>query len=180
MLDKNPRVQFFPRNAVYDGIGAVESLTALPHKLNNVAAVWLDELLYNHYFAHRCLYRMAKFIYLIREPKPTLNLITKEGWQADHMELYYTFRLRRIYEMTRKTPGAILLTHEDVQTGRGLRLIEEYLNLKMPLECDADSLSKARSYNPLVSSLNLEVAQQAYERYLYLIRQLPIRFASFS
>lgn len=180
ILDKNPRVQFFQTNTVYDGIGAIEGLVSHEHKLKNVAAIWLDELLYNHYFANKCLYRCAKFIYLIREAKPTLNGIVKEKWETDHAHLYYMFRLRRIYEMARKTPGAVLLTHDDLITGRGFPLVEEYLSLKQPLEQDDSLLNKVRSYNPLVSPKNLEVAQQSYERYLYLIRQMPIKSFSFS
>lgn len=174
ILDRNPRVQFFQTNAVYDYINVIEALTSHPHKLNNAAAVWLDELLHNHYFAHKGLYKFAKFIYLIRDAKFTLNGIVKESWEANHLELYYTFRLRRIYEMARKTPGAVLLTHDDLITGRGFKVIEDYLNLKVPLELDESLFSKKRSHNPLLSSDNIERAQQTYERYLYLMRQMPI------
>ncbi len=153
-LDRNPRVQWCRSNLIYDHPFILEQIMSIPHKLNNSAAIWMEELLYNFYFTHKRIYEMCRFIYVIREPRSSVN------------PLYYTYRLRRMCEMARKTPGAVLLTYDDIITGRGFPLLEEYLCLKesiMPVDAvKSDFLGSSE-------------AQKSYERYFYYLKNLNLR-----
>jgi hypothetical protein len=174
VLDKNPRVQWCRADIIYDHPDTLEALTSQTHKLSNSAAVWLDDVLYNFYFTHKSLYQCCKFIYVVRDPRSTLNTLVRSRADAPGMLRYYTYRLRRICEMARRTPGAVLLTWDDMVTGRGFPLLEKYLYLKEPLVND-DSLWKPAQSNPNVTSAMLEHAQRSYERYLYYLRNLKLR-----
>jgi hypothetical protein len=156
ILDKNSRVQWCKVDVIYDHPIKLQSILAIPHKLNNAAAIWLDELLYNHYFTHKRLYEMCRFIYVIRDAKSSKSV------------KYYTYRLRRICEMARCTPGAVLLTYDDIITGRCNPLLEDYLCLKEPLIIDKSLFSVPSFY---VDSY----AQESYERYLYYLKQFNLR-----
>lgn len=163
-LDKNPRVQWFKSNVIYDHISTVEKLVDKPHKLKNAAAIWLDELLYNFNFSSKYLYSCCKFIYVIRPPKPTLSCIG-EGFVN-----YYTYRLRRICEMARCTPGAVLLTWDDLVAGR-LDLVENYLNLKEKID-PIQGIVPTKSVQWSI----LDNAQQSYEKYLYYLKNLNLQY----
>lgn len=172
ILNRNPRVQFTHPNLVYNHPEVVESLTNHVHKLSNSAAVWLDMVLHNFYFSHKEIYKMCKFIYMIREPKPTLNSIVDLNSNADCVTRYYCYRLRRICEMARDTPGSLLLQWEDVYTGRAFHLIERFLGLKEPLQPDQLLFVQPKP-NPFVTTNMIETCQNAYERYLYYLKNLP-------
>lgn len=174
ILDKNPRVQWCRANLVYNHPDVLEVLTSQPHKLSNSAAIWLDDVLHNFYFTHKALYQFCKFVYVIRDAKPTLNLLAKTRGDAPGMFRYYTYRLRRICEMARNTPGAVLLTWDDMLTGRGFSLLKQYLCLKEPLVSD-EALFPKTDHNPYVTSAMIEHAQAAYERYYYYLRNLNLR-----
>jgi hypothetical protein len=142
------------------------------HKLRNSAAIYLDEIKYNHAFCCPTLYKMCKFIYLIREARPSLNAILHTGYNPQSGFFYYTYRLRRLYEMAKKTPGAVFLTWENVASGKGLELIEEHLNLKDPLKIeDFEGVD-----TPDVIDLKLvERAQARYEKYFYLFKNMNLK-----
>jgi hypothetical protein len=173
ILDKNPRIQWCRTDLVYNHPDALEVLANQPHKLNNAAAIWLDDVLYNFYFTNKALYPFCKFIYVIREAKPTLSLLINSKGDAQGMFRYYTYRLRRICEMARQTPGALLLTWEDMVTGRGLPLVEDYLYLKQPLINDITLYPQAPN-NLFTTSTMVNQAQAAYERYYYYLRNLKL------
>ena len=172
ILNRNPRVQYNSSNFLYDHPDALKSLTDQPHKLNNSAAVWLDEVLQNFSFTNKSIYKCCRFIYLIREPKPTLNTIVSMRTNVDGMVRYYCYRLRRICEMARNTPGSLFLTWEDVYTGRSFPMLEKFLGLKESLILD-QTLFKTTKLSPFVTGKMFETCQNAYERYLYYLKNLP-------
>lgn len=171
ILNRNPRVQLTHPNLVYNHPEVVESLTNHTHKLSNSAAVWLDVVLHNFYFSHKEIYKMCKFIYMIREPKPTLDSIVDLNSNTDCVIRYYCYRLRRICEMARSTPGSLLLQWEDVYTGRAFHLVERFLGLKEPLQLDQLLFVQPKP-NPFVTTSMIETCQNAYERYLYYLKNL--------
>lgn len=172
ILNRNPRIQYTHPNLVYNHPDVVESLTNHPHKMSNSAAVWLDDVLHNFYFTNKAIYKLCRFIYLIREPKPTLNAIVDMKANAPGMTRYYCYRLRRICEMARSTPGSVLLTWEDVYTGRAFPILEKFLGLKEPLALD-QGLFVVPKLSPFVTTQMIETCQNTYERYLYYLKNLP-------
>ena len=170
LLNLNPRIMSIKTNKVYQHPFALDNLTATPHKLRNAAAIYLDELLFNHSLCCDYIFEICQFIYLVREPRETLNNILQDvGYHPYSAYHYYRHRLRRLYEMARKTPGAVFLTWEDVVSGSGLRLIENYLNLKEPIQPVTADSSKN-----LVHPFIVKAAEITYEKYLYKCRKLKL------
>jgi hypothetical protein len=163
-LSGNQRVVCYRTGRVYSHPLVVEELTSLPHKLDNTAAIWMDELLHNYQFSCKAMYSFCKFIYMVREAEPTLNCLVEAGYRPDAAVRYYCYRLRRMCEMARKTPGGILVIASDIP--KGLPLIEKYLNLKQPLRVPSVQDSK----RGLVKWPLIEHAQKRYERYLYFLK----------
>jgi len=154
---------------IYDHADKLFSLMENIHKRDNTSAIYMDELLFNTSFASRHLCPYCKFIYLIREPKATLNLILQchSEYTLTTAARYYCYRMRGIYEYFRRTRDAVFLTWDDLKSGK-LTPIQTYLGLKEPLmprpvkECDID----------MVPMDVIEECQECYERYIYHIKQL--------
>ena len=173
ILNVNPRIEMFcPQNS-YSHPTDLDPLVARPHKLSNTAAIYGEYLWFNAQLSCKSLYTICKFIYVIREAKSSIGeLMSTHGYSTKRAALYYAFRLRRICEMAKRTPGAVCLTWNDMESGDGLPLIEQYLRLKIPLEHRPEFfVSKA------VDDLPHEIesrSQDCYERHLYFLRNLQL------
>ena len=168
ILNDNPRIQISETNYSYSHPTDLDYLIVnVNHKLNSSAAIYGDHLLYNMHFSCDALHSICNFIYVIREAKASLNEDSVHLRRT--MEAYYRFRLRRIYEMATKTPGAVLLTWENLRSGDGLPLIEKYLNLKEPLR-NNDFIRSTKDRLPF----STEYVQGAYEKYLYKLKGLDL------
>jgi len=165
LLKENARIEVYNPNLIFSHPFDLNILTGLPHKCNNVSAIWGAELLHNFYINSKSFYKICKFIYLIRNPRSTFNELIKSKKQFAPMYNYYIFRIRRIYEMARAS-GGVLLTWEDLANGKGLRLIEDYLYLKDGLK---DFPVKIPEPNNHVG--NIENASKLYEKYLFRLRK---------
>jgi len=172
-LDKNPRIQGIRVDVPYIHPGSLEILTSHPHKLDNTAAIYMDELLYNYSFAFPPLYQWCKFIYLVREARPTLNTIVSKPqsfsykYSPESANKYYKYRLRRMCEMAKRTPKAILLTYDDLISGRKFPAIEKYLNLKEPIKTEE---IKEDIQDVMDVSL-INEAQESFERHLFYLKK---------
>lgn len=85
---------------------------------------------------------------------------------------YYCFRLRRIYEMAAHTPNAIVVNYQSLVDKKELSPIDEYLLLKNNLYYKWDSFSFPEMKIPKEP---LKYCQQAYERYLFKLKNLNIK-----
>lgn len=173
-LDANPRIQGYNFNShnTYTTPLNLISLTDQPHKLKNKAAIYMDELLENHQLQTKQAYKTCKFIYVVREPEHVLAyLVGNQKIKPEFASRYYLFRLRRLCEMAKRT-GGVLLTWNDLESSRGLNIIEDYLGLREPIAF-SDYFSKpyAKKYNSdLIGSARLSIAEDAYQRYLYWLK----------
>lgn len=167
-MNENPRIQG-TRLGRYWTMEDLQALVSRPHKLRNSAAIYLDEILLNHEFVYTPLFKFCKFIYLIREARSSLNNILQSSLRTS-IDCYYRYRLRRICEMAKQTPGAVLLTWEELlSTKKSLKLIEDYLNLKEPLNLQINEEIK--------DSIDVEIvkkSQERYERYLFILKNLKL------
>lgn len=174
ILDNNSRVQGYRSESPYVDMPSIFGLTQRPHKLNNQAAIYMDELLYNYRLQTKDAYKYCKFIYVIRPPEGTLNdMLYRKLYKPQQACDYYCYRLRRMCEMAKRTPGAVLLTYEDITTGRGLPLIEEYLGLKQPLEMVEMKKGTSKKLAPLGL---VERADRAFNRYFHFLTSQPVVF----
>lgn len=173
ILDNNPRIQGFRTGKSYVNFHSLESLTDQPHKLDNTAAIYMDELNFNYNLASKSLYSSCKFIYFIREARGSLeDLILNYKYYPAAAMRYYCYRLRRICEMSKNTPDAILLTWDNLHKKEGMELIEEYLNLRERLIVP-DMSSIITKTVPLEI---VEKSQNAYERYLYFLKKQKLNY----
>ena len=83
----------------------------------------------------------------------------------------YLFRLRRLCEMAKRTDG-ILLTWEDLSAGKGMDLIENYLDLRQKLPFDPLLLQPySRRFNSdFLANKRLVEVEESYQRYLYWLK----------
>jgi hypothetical protein len=172
-LETTQRVSSFSSNATYKHYDDFRFLVGRRHKINNAAATYLDELIYNHSFSFKPLYEYCKFIYVIREAKPTINgIITHHNLKQQSALRYYSYRLRRLCEMARNTPNSLLVTWDDIITGKCISPISEMLNLKSDLDTNFN-LKHYKEVDDKVHYKIIEQGQESYERhFMYLKSKL--------
>lgn len=180
-MNYHPRIQSFTvgNRRPYSTPLHLLDLTTKRHKRADRSAVYLDELLFNPSLSTKVAYQTCKFVYVVRDPAPTLNfLVANERRAPQYAARYYLFRLRRLCEMAKRTPGAVLLTWEDLRSGRGVPLVQEYLGLKEPIPYDPALLAPyIRSFSAgLVAPALLADAESTYEKYLYFLRNQRLRY----
>lgn len=169
-LNGNPRCEIQSTRVQYSSPESLNWMFSRGHKMRNSSAVYGDHLLFNASLSCRKLYEFCKFIYVIRPARPSLSSIMSSGYGEDEASRYYRFRLRRICEMAKRTPGAVFATWDDLVRGEVLRSIESYLGLTTPLE--AIDASEDASATPRESVV--EQCQDAYERYHYFLKNLTL------
>jgi hypothetical protein len=127
-LNENSRIEVFRSEFPYVDFSSFQILLQQNHKLSNNAAIYMDELLYNYQLQTKIAYDFCQFVYILRPPTTTLPELVKKMPLSVAMR-YYDCRVRRMCEMAKRTAG-VLLTWDDMISGRGLPLIEDYLCLK--------------------------------------------------
>jgi len=135
-----------------------------------------DHLLFNSSLSSDTFYKFAKFVYVVRDARSTLNAIMEDDsidYTYETAMRYYSFRLRRLCEMAKRTPGAIMLTWQNMKDKQGLDLVENYLELDDSLYI-ADSTFWSDDLNEVPEEF-VEKAQDRYEAYLYYLKQLDLR-----
>jgi hypothetical protein len=70
--------------------------------------------------------------------------------------------------MAKRTPEAPILTYDDMVSGKSLPIIEEYLNLKTPL----NKVEGGQGVPDSIDSKIAEKAQESYERHFYYLQKL--------
>jgi len=180
-LNQHPRIQGYnlaARQPYFSPLNLL-TLTEQSHKLNNRSAIYMDELLRNHHLSTKVAYKECNFVYVVRESEPVLNfLVGNEKIKPSFAARQYAYRLRRLCEMAKRTPGAVLLTWDDLVAGRGLNLIEEYLNLRQPILFDPSLLAPYQHTftTVLVSPTLRATTEDAYQRYLYFLKSQNLRY----
>lgn len=167
VLQANPLIQFYNTKIIYDRMEVGLSLVSRPHKCDTTAAIWAEELLSNHRLCHNCFYKWAQFVYVIKDARHSLHAMQPpDAKTADINFRYYGYRLRRICEMARKTPGAVLLTNLT-----NLKPLEEYLNLQESLgEVAPNSIEPCKFVTPE----HIRKAQESFERHYFYLRNLDL------
>lgn len=170
-LNSNPRCEIKESGARYDGAASVRWLFRLGHKCRDAGAVYGDHLLFNASLSNKRLYELFKFIFVIRPARHSLNEIMRFGYKEQGASSYYRFRLRRMCEIAKKSPGSLLLTWEDLARDSSLRIIEEYLGLSEFLK----PISLGEPPQEICSESVVESCQEAYDRYYYYLNKLELR-----
>ena len=162
-LYENPLIDWYKPNLLCNHPEAIYMLSLQPHKSEDPSSIWMKEILYNHYLSHKVICQMCSFIYLIREPKGTLNSLVKAKDTIDPLTRYYIFRLRRLYEMARHTPNALLLN----DLTNASESIQEYLDLKEPIKVKVD---EGQDIN--IPKQFMDSAERVYEKYSVALKEI--------
>lgn len=180
ILNENPRCTIFRTNNKYEHPDDLNWMFKF-HKLKNYSgSVYGDNLLYNHSFSCKNLYKYCKFIYLIRPARQTLNEIyrTTSKYSKESIVSYYRFRLRRICEMAKQTKDAVLITYDDLISGKSFSIIEEYLNLIEPLKHINPGSFDLSVMEDKFGQKVVSNTQDCYEKYFYYLNNLPLKRVS--
>jgi hypothetical protein len=176
-INRNPRIQIYDTNFTYDHPDILKKIYSFKHKLDNSAAIYGDHLCFNTDFSSNSFYKFAKFIYIARDGRSTLEELMADNslnYNLERATLYYSYRLRRMCEMSKNTPNAIFLRYKDLCDQKGLKLVEDYLDLKEPLE----NIDFTQSSKSNLSSKETERCQDAFERYFYYMKNSNLRKVS--
>jgi hypothetical protein len=166
-MNRNPRCEIHSTRTQYSSPESLNWMFARGHKMRNSSAIYGDHLLFNASLSCRKLYDFCKFIYVIRPARQSLGAVIAAGYGEDEASRYYRFRLRRMCEMAKRTPEAVIATWDDIARGEILGEIESYLGLTTPLDRFQPSEGSCDARESVV-----EQCQDAYERYHYFLKSL--------
>jgi len=166
-LAQNSIIQWIPQGITYDDpVQSVESILATKHKYSEKIGLYVNEVLYNYQISHKKVYEACQFIYLVRDPKSAIRIVKPND--AVFALNYYIFRLRRIYEMTKETKGALFLTWDDLVSQKGVK----YLTKKFDLpETVFEEYAPEKKLFELPKPMLAEAAR-AYELLLYRVKNI--------
>lgn len=173
ILSEHPKIQYcnnFEKQTYSNPVDMFQA-TSSSHKMKNKSAIYLDHLLYNYQLSIKSAYSYCRFIYLVRSPEPVINLlISNDTMSFDQAVRHYTYRLRRLCEMFKNTPDAVLLTWEDLKSGDFKSKIENYLSLSPPIEITQENISKFYEYESFSNQFDLSDVENKYQKYLYFLK----------
>lgn len=170
-LNAHPRIQGFFSNNIYSSQMRLMSLTGNKHKLMNNSRIYMDHILYNYQISDKSILSCCSFVYVVREPEASIDYLIGSGaYSKDQAKRYYLYRIRRICELAKRTPGSTFLTYANIRDGKGLDLIERQLNLR-------DSIPKVNLAGEEKLKSQLQIGEydslsEAYEKYLYFVSNI--------
>ena len=180
ILNASPNCMIQNSPVTYSNPTDLNWLFSVPHKCRDRSAIYGDHLLFNASLSCKGLYERCRFIYVIRPARASLNQISmmrnKTGIHGKFAARYYTFRLRRICEMARKTQNSLFLTWDDLSSGRAFSAIEEYLGLKTHLV--ANNKHFKDDIKDCFDERMVSECEDAYERYYYYLDKLGMKRAT--
>ncbi len=127
----------------------------------------MDELLLNSSLHDISIYPECHIIILIRPPIDSLNEIMSK-YKLPQAISYYTFRLNRLRRIAAKAPSVVLLTYADLEAGRGGKIIQDYLQVKEPIQIISPIAKKIENKIPLEQ---LAIVNDIYEKCLYKMKK---------
>ena len=177
-MEQNPRIQGYKSDNVYESNYNLVSLFHKKHKMNNSSSYYMDEILFNYQISSKSFYKNSKFIYLVRNPEQCVSqIVYYMKYKPQNAVRYYAYRMRRLCEMARETKDAVFLTFDELYEGKGTDLINDYLDLRFPIDFNPltlDVYRKKVTVDLLGSTLRSQICD-SYERYLYFLRNQSLR-----
>ena len=171
ILNENERIQIFSESISFDHPSLLSNLFSKKHKKLDESAIYGFLNIYNKDFSCKSLFDCCKFIYLIREPSDSFDLIYENNKYPLGIFNYYCFRLRRIYEMARNTPGAVLINYQSLADKKDLSVIKKYLFLKEDLKY----LDFSEEIKESKKTLDFKKkSQDIFEKYLFKFKKLDL------
>jgi hypothetical protein len=132
--------------------------------------VYFDHILYNHEFSCKELFKYLNFVYVIGNPKKSLdNIVHNKTYDERTACNYYCFRVRRIYEMIKKSNDCLVFFDEDLQNDETYNKIHQMLGIKDKIKIKNKIQDKKEIY---IDRNIMSEAERFYEKYRYKIKNI--------
>ena len=132
--------------------------------------VYFDHILYNHEFSCKELFKYLNFVYVVGDPKKSLDSIVHNKIYDERTACnYYCFRVRRIYEMIKKSNGCLVFFDEDLQNDETYNKIHQMIGIKDKIKIKNKTQDKKEIY---IDRNIMSEAESFYEKYRYKIKSL--------
>jgi len=166
ILSQHPFIEGFRSDKVYDHPDALNLLLMNKHKNDTAAAVYMDELLHNYRLTCKPISKICKFVFLLGEPKASINRIVADGYDLDAAVRYYCYRLRGMLEYYVRSKGVICKPQESDPVK-----ITDYLELTEPLKWKEPN----NDFEDVVPYSAVKECENCYDRYLHYLETLDKR-----
>lgn len=131
---------------------------------------YFDNILFNHEFSCKELFKYLSFVYLIGDPRKTItNIVYSKIYDEKTACNYYCFRVRRIYEMIKKSKNYIVFFDEDLLNKNIYKDIHDMLGVKDRLKIKN---IQRNDKEIRLNKNNIDEVENFYEKYRYKIKQL--------
>lgn len=176
LLNSNPRVQLLRSEAMFQNYNDLKALTSFSHKTNSAAAIYAFDISYNHQMGSKVVFPHADYLFLIRPPEPSINLlIASKLYSPTTAVNYYCYRLRRMCEIAKRVKSGIILTYDDLISGDHVAPLTTFLRLKEDVIHQADCYERLKPPETnLIPTDLISWAKDCYERHLFFMRSLPL------
>lgn len=132
--------------------------------------VYFDQILYNHEFSCKELFKYLNFVYVVGDPKKSLDSIVYNKIYNERTACnYYCFRIRRIYEMIKKSNSGVVFFDDELQDGETYFKIHQMLGIKDKIKIKDKAQDKKEIY---IDRNIMGEAESFYEKYRYKIKSL--------
>jgi hypothetical protein len=132
--------------------------------------VYFDHILYNHEFSCKELFKYLNFVYVVGDPKKSLdNIVSNKTYDERTACNYYCFRVRRIYEMIKKSNDCLVFFDEDLQKDETYNKIHQMIGIKDKIKIKNNKQDKKEIY---IDRNIMSEAESFYEKYRYKIKSL--------
>ncbi len=126
------------------------------------AKTFIETVTHNHCVASKSFYDSCKFIYFINSPKQCFKEIRKHYSPNSGMD-YYSFRLRRMYELAHYTKHNLFLTYEQLAQEQYHESILKFIDIKKMPSFEYEKLNEDNG-----------IPDDRYQKYLSLFNRLNI------
>jgi hypothetical protein len=135
--------------------------------------VYFDHILYNHEFSCKELFKYLNFVYVVGDPKKSLdNIVHNKTYDERTACNYYCFRVRRIYEMIKKSNDCLVFFDEDLQNDETYNKIHQTIGIKDKIKIKNNTQDKKEIY---IDRNIMNEAESFYEKYRYKIKSLIVK-----
>jgi hypothetical protein len=135
--------------------------------------VYFDHILYNHEFSCKELFKYLNFIYVVGDPKKSLdNIVHNKTYDERTACNYYCFRVRRIYEMIKKSNDCLVFFNEDIHNDETYNKIHQMIGIKDKIKIKNNIQDKKEIY---IDRNIMSEAERFYEKYRYKIKSLSTK-----
>lgn len=114
VLKSHPKIYDPNINIIYENYEDIDYLLRQPHKVNNVSAIYIQQILYNHQFVSKQLCKFCNFVFFLGNPRTSISQIIKMGYSEENALSYYSFRLYGLYVYYVRSFGNNLLYSGDL------------------------------------------------------------------